>query len=65
MHTSSAGGPVAGGPLRLRYPPGKAVQASPCGSKTGPLALKGVVRLNVCDTAVCLTLWDSASKRSI
>eukprot|EP00967_Tisochrysis_lutea_P102974 scaffold155268_cov42-Tisochrysis_lutea.AAC.3 len=47
IHTSRTGGPVRGGPIRLRYPPGKAVQPSPCGKETVPLSLKGVVKLCV------------------
>lgn len=47
VHTGPSGGPVRGGPIRVRYPPGKAVQPSPCGKETVPLALKGVVKLCV------------------
>jgi hypothetical protein len=47
VHTGPSGGPVRGGPIRVRYPPGKAVQPSPCGKETVPLALKCVVKLCV------------------
>lgn len=47
VHTGPSGGAMRGGPIRVRYPEGKAVQKSPCGNETMPLTLKGVVKLCV------------------
>ena len=45
VHSDAGGAPLArGGPLRAVFPPGVAVQASPCG-RTAPANVKGAVRL--------------------
>ena len=47
VHSGPAGEPLSsGGPLRVCFPPGVAVQTSKCGM-TGPVNVKGVVRLSI------------------
>lgn len=51
LHSDSAGDALPqGGPLRIWYPEGMAVQKSMCGS-TGPVNVKGVVRLTLQEAA--------------
>ena len=48
VYADADGAPLAtGGPLRLVYPEGVAVQASVCGKNPGPLQLKMLVRLEL------------------
>ena len=48
IHTEAGGAPLSrGGPLRLNYPSGVAIQPSVCKKEPGPAQLKSVIRLDL------------------